>query len=206
MLDFPKYTNNFQKSFVSKETYGSPWIKILQKYVIIAKPNNSQQNTYLWSSRFEEFVKDTQPDAVDLLILYDKKVIAMLLCESIVVIKTRDKKEYKANSLYNEICIINRFYQEIVIVIENYLRDILHTRMIVIELEEINNGDYDGADPLADEKMARFFEHPILIYHIEYQMDYCSLSVYHNFPSMTISSLSLSVSIKNDIYLMMLVG
>ncbi|CAJ0749169.1 24597_t:CDS:2 [Entrophospora sp. SA101] len=81
--------------------YGCIKRKNFTKYVIIAKPNNSQQNTYLWSSGFEEFVKDTQPDAVDLLILYDKKVIAMLLCEFIVVIKTRDKKEYKANSLYN---------------------------------------------------------------------------------------------------------
>ncbi len=44
--------------------------------------------------------------------LYDKKFIAMLLCEFIVIIKTREKKEFKANSLYNGICAINQFYQE----------------------------------------------------------------------------------------------
>ena len=45
-----------------------------------------------------------------LLILYDKKAIALLLCEFIVIIKIRDKKDYEANLLYNKICAINRFY------------------------------------------------------------------------------------------------
>ncbi|CAI2193332.1 15519_t:CDS:2, partial [Funneliformis geosporum] len=36
--------------------------------------------------------------------------------------------------------------------------DTLHTRMI--ELEEINNGDYNGANPLTDEEMIQIFEHP----------------------------------------------
>ncbi|PKC57437.1 hypothetical protein RhiirA1_446186 [Rhizophagus irregularis] len=38
------------------------------------------------------------------------------------------------------------------------VRDTLHTRMI--ELEEINNGEYNGADPLTDEEMVKIFEHP----------------------------------------------
>ncbi|CAB5321642.1 unnamed protein product [Rhizophagus irregularis] len=30
----------------------------------------------------------------------------------------------------------------------------------MIELEEINNGEYNGADPLTDEEMVKIFEHP----------------------------------------------
>jgi hypothetical protein len=30
----------------------------------------------------------------------------------------------------------------------------------MIELEEINNGDYNGADPLTNEEMIQIFEHP----------------------------------------------
>lgn len=155
------------KSFNSKEIYDRPCVETLQKYITISKPKNTQQNTRLWFSRFEEFVKSTQPD-IDLLTLYDKKVIAVLLCEFIVVIKTREKKEFKANSLYNGICAINRFYQELFKAKESFnihedyefkaVCDTLHTRMI--ELEEINNGDYNGADPLTDEEMIQIFEHP----------------------------------------------
>ena len=87
-------------------------METLQKYVTTAKPQNTKKNTKLWFSRFKDFVSGTQPD-IDLLTLYDKKAIAMLLCEFIVVIKTKDKKDYKANSLYNGICGINRFYQEL---------------------------------------------------------------------------------------------
>src|ERR1700722_11530727 len=95
----------------TKETFDRPCIETLQKYVSSAKPKNTNKNTRLWFSRFEVFVKYTQPN-VDLLTLYDKKAIAMLLCEFIIVIKTKDKKEYKAKSLYNGICGINQFYQE----------------------------------------------------------------------------------------------
>ncbi|CAB4398763.1 unnamed protein product [Rhizophagus irregularis] len=131
----------------NKETFDRPCIETLQK--------------------FESFVNDTQPN-IDLMTLYDKKAIAMLLCEFIIVIQTKDKKEYKANSLYNGICAINRFYQEMFKDREPFnihedfefriVRDTLHTRMI--ELEEINNGEYNGADPLTDEKMVKIFEHP----------------------------------------------
>ncbi|CAB4489259.1 unnamed protein product [Rhizophagus irregularis] len=155
------------KSSTFKETYNRPCIETLQKYATVAKPKNTQQNTRLWFSRFDEFVKNTQP-AIDLLTLYDKKVIALLLCEFIIVIKTRENKEYKANSLYNGICAINRFYQEIFKTNESFnihedhefrsVRDTLHARMI--ELEEINNGDYNGADPLTNEEMIQIFEHP----------------------------------------------
>ncbi|CAB4383449.1 unnamed protein product [Rhizophagus irregularis] len=155
------------KSSTFKETYNRPCIETLQKYATVANPKNTQQNTRLWFSRFDEFVKNTQP-AIDLLTLYDKKVIALLLCEFIIVIKTRENKEYKANSLYNGICAINRFYQEIFKTNESFnihedhefrsVRDTLHARMI--ELEEINNGDYNGADPLTNEEMIQIFEHP----------------------------------------------
>ncbi|CAB5393068.1 unnamed protein product [Rhizophagus irregularis] len=131
----------------NKETFDRPCIETLQK--------------------FESFVNDTQPN-IDLMTLYDKKAIAMLLCEFIIVIQTKDKKEYKANSLYNGICAINRFYQEMFKDREPFnihedfefriVRDTLHTRMI--ELEEINNGEYNGADPLTDEEMVKIFEHP----------------------------------------------
>ncbi|CAB4381600.1 unnamed protein product [Rhizophagus irregularis] len=155
------------KSSTFKETYNHPCIETLQKYATVAKPKNTQQNTRLWFSRFDEFVKNTQP-AIDLLTLYDKKVIALLLCEFIIVIKTRENKEYKANSLYNGICAINRFYQEIFKTNESFnihedhefrsVRDTLHARMI--ELEEINNGNYNGADPLTNEEMIQIFENP----------------------------------------------
>jgi hypothetical protein len=92
----------------------------------------------------------------------------MLLYEFIVVIKTRDKKDYKANSLYNGICGINRFYQELFKDKESFnihndfefkaVRDTLHTRMI--ELEEINNGQYNGADALTNEEMVKIFDYP----------------------------------------------
>ncbi|GET04155.1 zinc finger MYM-type protein 2-like [Rhizophagus clarus] len=151
----------------NKETFDRPCIETLQKYVSSAKPKNTNKNTRLWVSRFESFVNDTQPN-IDLMTLYDKKAIAMLLCEFIIVIQTKDKKEYKANSLYNGICAINRFYQEIFKDREPFnihedfefriVRDTLHTRMI--ELEEINNGEYNGADPLTDEEMVKIFEHP----------------------------------------------
>ncbi|CAB4383672.1 unnamed protein product [Rhizophagus irregularis] len=131
----------------NKETFDRPCIETLQK--------------------FESFVNDTQPN-IDLMTLYDKKAIAMLLCEFIIVIQTKDKKEYKANSLYNGICAINRFYQEMFKDREPFnihedfefriVRDTLHARMI--ELEEINNGEYNGADPLTDEEMVKTFEHP----------------------------------------------
>ncbi len=157
------------KPSIPKESYERPSIETLQKYVTTAKPKNTKKNTRLWFSRFEEFVNDTQPE-VDLLTLYDKKVIAMLLCEFIVVIKTREKKDYKANSLYNGICGINRFYQELFKDKEPFnihedfefraVRDTLHTRMI--ELEEINNGKYNGADALTDEEMIKIFDHPDL--------------------------------------------
>jgi hypothetical protein len=151
----------------TKKTFDRPCIETLQKYVSSAKPKNTNKNTRLWFSRFEVFVKYTQPN-VDLLTLYDKKAIAMLLCEFIIVIKTKDKKEYKAKSLYNGICGINRFYQEmfknkeLFNIHEDFefriVRDTLHTRMI--ELEEIDNGEYNGADPLTDEEMVKIFEHP----------------------------------------------
>jgi len=48
-----------------------------------------------------------------LLTLFDKRAIAALLCEFIIVVKTREKKDYKARSLYNGICAINRFYQDV---------------------------------------------------------------------------------------------
>ncbi|PKC01679.1 hypothetical protein RhiirA5_426306 [Rhizophagus irregularis] len=152
----------------NKETFDRPCIETLQKYVSSAKPKNTNKNTRLWVSRFESFVNDTQPN-IDLMTLYDKKAIAMLLCEFIIVIQTKDKKEYKANSLYNGICAINRFYQEMFKDREPFnihedfefriVRDTLHTRMI--ELEEINNGEYNGADPLTDEeiKLADFINH-----------------------------------------------
>ncbi|CAB5353232.1 unnamed protein product [Rhizophagus irregularis] len=151
----------------NKETFDRPCIETLQKYVSSAKPKNTNKNTRLWVSRFESFVNDTQPN-IDLMTLYDKKAIAMLLCEFIIVIQTKDKKEYKANSLYNGICAINRFYQEMFKDREPFnihedfefriVRDTLHARMI--ELEEINNGEYNGADPLTDEEMVKTFEHP----------------------------------------------
>ncbi|CAB5365685.1 unnamed protein product [Rhizophagus irregularis] len=151
----------------NKETFDRPCIETLQKYVSSTKPKNTNKNTHLWVSRFESFVNDTQPN-IDLMTLYDKKAIAMLLCEFIIVIQTKDKKEYKANSLYNGICAINRFYQEMFKDREPFnihedfefriVRDTLHTRMI--ELEEINNGEYNGADPLTDEEMVKIFEHP----------------------------------------------
>jgi len=159
--------HEFPKPSSSKESYERPSLETLQRYVTTAKPKNTKKNTRLWFSRFEEFVNDTQPD-IDLLTLYDKKVIAMLLCEFIVVIKTRDKKDYKANSLYNGICGINRFYQEFFKDKESFnihedfesraVRDTLHTRMI--ELEEISNGKYNGADALTDEEMIKIFDHP----------------------------------------------
>ncbi|PKY35454.1 hypothetical protein RhiirB3_533190, partial [Rhizophagus irregularis] len=146
----------------NKETFDRPCIETLQKYVSSAKPKNTNKNTRLWVSRFESFVNDTQPN-IDLMTLYDKKAIAMLLCEFIIVIQTKDKKEYKANSLYNGICAINWFYQEMFKDREPFnihedfefriVRDTLHTRMI--ELEEINNGEYNGADPLTDEEMVK---------------------------------------------------
>jgi hypothetical protein len=159
--------HDFSKPSTSKESYKRPSMETLQKYVTTAKPKNTKKNTKLWFSRFKDFVNDTQPD-IDLLTLYDKKAIAMLLCEFIVVIKTKDKKDYKANSLYNGICGINRFYQELFKDKEPFnihedfefraVRDTLHTRMI--ELEEINNGKYNGADALTDEEMIKIFDHP----------------------------------------------
>ncbi|CAB4398762.1 unnamed protein product [Rhizophagus irregularis] len=158
--------NNIDPS-IPKESYERLSLKTLQRYVTKAKPENTKKNTRLWFSRFEEFVNDTQPD-IDLLTLYDKKVIAMLLCEFIVIIKTREKKDYKANSLYNGICAINRCYQELFKDKEPFnihedfefgaVRDTLHTRMI--ELEDINNGKYNGADALTDDEMVKIFEHP----------------------------------------------
>ncbi|CAI2184884.1 7900_t:CDS:1, partial [Funneliformis geosporum] len=60
----------------------------------------------------------------------------------------------------NEICIINRFYQELFKEIESFnihkdfefraIYDTLHTRMI--ELKKINNSKYNGADTLTNEK------------------------------------------------------
>ncbi|CAB5386362.1 unnamed protein product [Rhizophagus irregularis] len=159
--------HEISKPSIPKESYERPSLKTLQRYVTKAKPENTKKNTRLWFSRFEEFVNDTQPD-IDLLTLYDKKVIAMLLCEFIVIIKTREKKDYKANSLYNGICAINRCYQELFKdkepsnIHEDFefgaVRDILHTRMI--ELEDINNGKYNGADALTDDEMVKIFEHP----------------------------------------------
>ncbi|CAB5363650.1 unnamed protein product [Rhizophagus irregularis] len=93
-----------------------------------AKPKNTQQNTRLWFSRFEEFVKNTQPD-IDLLTLYDKKEI------------------FKTKELFN----LHEDYEF------RAVRDTLHARMI--ELEEINNGDYNGADPLTNEEMIQIFNH-----------------------------------------------
>ncbi|CAB4434785.1 unnamed protein product [Rhizophagus irregularis] len=90
-----------------------------------ANPKNTQQNTRLWFSRFEEFVKNTQPD-IDLLTLYDKKEI------------------FKTKELFN----IHEDYEF------RAVRDTLHARMI--ELEEINNGDYNEADPLTNEEMIPF--------------------------------------------------
>ena len=160
-------TSKISKSSISKETYEWPSVKTLQKYVTTSKPDNTNKNTRLWFARFEEFVNNTQPD-IDLLTLYDKKAIALLLCEFIVIIKTRDKKDYKANLLYNRICAINRFYQELFKEKESFnihedfefrtVRNTLHTRMI--ELEEINNGKYNGADVLTDEEMFKIFDHP----------------------------------------------
>uniref|UniRef100_U9T7R8 Uncharacterized protein n=1 Tax=Rhizophagus irregularis (strain DAOM 181602 / DAOM 197198 / MUCL 43194) TaxID=747089 RepID=U9T7R8_RHIID len=82
------------------------------------------------------------------------------------LIQTKDKKKYKANSLYNGICAINPFYQEMFKDREPFnihedfkfriVRDTLHTRMI--ELEEINNSEYNGADPLTDEEMVKIFK------------------------------------------------
>jgi len=151
----------------NKETFDRPCIETIQKYVSSAKPKNTNKNTRLWFSRFESFVEDTQPN-IDLMTLYDKQAIAVLLYEFIIVIQTKDKKEYKVNSLYNGICAINRFYQEmfkdkeLFNIHEDFefriVRDTLHTRMI--ELEEINNGEYNGADPLTDEEMVKIFEHP----------------------------------------------
>jgi hypothetical protein len=159
--------HEISKPSIPKESYERPSLKTLQRYVTKAKPENTKKNTRLWFSRFEEFVNDTQPD-IDLLTLYDKKVIAMLLCEFIVIIKTREKKDYKANSLYNGICAINRCYQELFKDKEPFnihedfefgaVRDTLHTRMI--ELEDINNGKYNGADALTDDEMVKIFEHP----------------------------------------------
>ncbi|RIA84157.1 hypothetical protein C1645_429648 [Glomus cerebriforme] len=160
-------SSKLSKSSTSKESYERPTIKTLEKYVTISKPKNTKKSIRLWFSRFEEFVNDTQPD-IDLLTLYDKKVIALLLCEFIVVIKTRDKKDYKANSLYGGICGINRFYQELFNNKEPFnihedfefraVCDTLHTR--IIELKEISNGKYNGADTLTDEEMIKIFDHP----------------------------------------------
>jgi hypothetical protein len=159
----------FSKPSTPKESYERPSMETLQKYVTSSTPQNTKKNTRLWFSRFEEFVNDTQPD-IDLMTLYDKKVIAMLLCEFIVIIKTKDNKDYKANSLYNGICGINRFYQELFKAKEPFnihedlefkaVRDTLHTRMI--ELEEISNGKYSGADALTDEEMVKIFDNPNL--------------------------------------------
>ncbi|GBC24969.2 hypothetical protein GLOIN_2v1699990 [Rhizophagus irregularis DAOM 181602=DAOM 197198] len=50
--------------------------KLYKSMLQFANPKNTQQNTRLWFSRFEEFVKNTQPD-IDLLTLYDKKLIIL---------------------------------------------------------------------------------------------------------------------------------
>ncbi|CAI2192488.1 15307_t:CDS:2, partial [Funneliformis geosporum] len=123
------------KSFNSKEIYDCPCVETLQKYITISKHKNTQQNTHLWFSKFEKFVKSTQPD-IDLLIHYDKNVIAVFY-----------QKLFKAKESFN--------------IYEDYefkaVCDTLYTRMI--ELEKINNGDYNRADPLTDEEMIQIFKH-----------------------------------------------
>lgn len=84
-----------------------------------------------------------------------------------MVIKKRDKSEFKADSLYNGICAINRYFIEKFKEIGPFnlygdfefapFRDILHSRMR--ELEEIYNGTYQGADPLSDNEMEQIFGH-----------------------------------------------
>ncbi|GBC34175.2 hypothetical protein GLOIN_2v1877809 [Rhizophagus irregularis DAOM 181602=DAOM 197198] len=128
------------KSSTFKETYNHPCIETLQKYATVAKPKNTQQNTRLWFSRFDEFVKNTQP-AIDLLTLYDKKVIALLLCSIRKYLK-----------LMNHLIYIHEDHEF------RSVHDTLHARMI--ELEEINNDDYNGADPFTNEEMIQIFEHP----------------------------------------------
>ncbi|CAB4398258.1 unnamed protein product [Rhizophagus irregularis] len=71
---------------------------------------------------------------------------------------------------YNRPCIetLQKFYQKIFKTNESFnihedhefrsVHDTLHARMI--KLEEINNGDYNGADPLTNEEMIQIFEHP----------------------------------------------
>ncbi|RGB41838.1 hypothetical protein C1646_810376 [Rhizophagus diaphanus] len=84
--------SEIHKPSPNKETFDRPCIETLQKYVSSAKPKNTNKNTRLWVSKFESFVNNTQPN-IDLMTLYDKKAIAMLLCEFIIVIQTKDKKE-----------------------------------------------------------------------------------------------------------------
>ncbi|CAI2193138.1 1917_t:CDS:2, partial [Funneliformis geosporum] len=100
------------KSFNSKEIYDHPCF-----------------------SRFEEFVKSTQPD-IDLLTLYDKKLLQFY------------QELFKAKESFN----IHEDYEF------KAVCDTLHTR--IIELEEINNSDYNGADPLTDEEIIQIFEYP----------------------------------------------
>ncbi|CAG8633588.1 44596_t:CDS:2 [Gigaspora margarita] len=94
----------------------------------------------LWITQFEEYVKDTQPD-LNINQISDKRMLAILVSEFVVVIKKHDKSEFKADSLYNGICAINRYFIEKFKEIGPFnLHDILHSRMQ--ELEEIHNGAY----------------------------------------------------------------
>ena len=70
--------------------------------------------------------------------------------------------------MYNGICAINRFYQDVFKFKEPFnihedfefaaVRDVLHSRMV--ELEDLDDGTHNGADPLTDEEMVRIFDHP----------------------------------------------
>nr|CAG8489698.1 14578_t:CDS:10 [Entrophospora candida] len=153
-----------------REKYESPPEELVQKYINIATPPNTQKSTCQWFSRFEEFIKDTQL-TIDLMKIHDdKRVIASLLCQFIDVVRTRENKEYMANSLYNGICAINHYFQALLKyktpfnIHEDFefgaVRDVLHSRMI--ELEELAGGNYNGADPLSDEEMVKIFDHTMV--------------------------------------------
>ncbi|CAG8439566.1 10903_t:CDS:2, partial [Scutellospora calospora] len=124
--------------------------------------SNDTLSHYKQTAILKNTQKNTQPD-LNIDQINNKHILAVLLSEFVIAIKKYDKNEFKADSLYNDVCAINRYFIERFKEIGPFN---LH------ELEEIPNGTSQGADPLSDYEMKQIFEHhelnrdtPIRLFH-----------------------------------------
>ncbi|CAG8471092.1 3745_t:CDS:2, partial [Scutellospora calospora] len=143
---------NNKKFDLSRFKYQRPSNDTLNHYKQTAIPKNTQKNIQ----------SDLNIDQIN-----DKHILAVLLSEFVIAIKKRDKNEFKADSLYNGVCAINRYFIErfkeigLFNLYGNFefasFRDILYSRLR--ELEEIPNRTSQGADPLSNYEIKQIFKH-----------------------------------------------